>query len=119
MVEIEKRAVRKNGFNCPIHPTQLLTYFIYFGDLFTFYSIDMVSLSHHTALIIILSTVYFLLALGTLYYGYTCTKINPTDPTIELEQLCKDNRIHFDSRNYEYHCQICDSHVLAGSKHCG
>lgn len=79
----------------------------------------MVSLSHKPALSIILSTVYIFLAIGTCYYGYVSTKVNPTDPTLELETRCKKANITFDSRNYEYHCQICDSHVLVGSKHCG
>lgn len=104
MVHIEKRKVRRNGFSCPLHPTQLLTYLIYFMDLLTFYTIDMVSLSHKPAISIILSTVYILLAIGTCYYGYVSTKVDPTDPTLELEKQCKKANVTFDSRNYEYHC---------------
>jgi len=86
MVEIQKRPVRTNGFGCPLHPSQIFTYLLFFGDLCTYYGIDMVSYSHNKVLSVILSTIYAILAIGTSYYGYKSTKINPTDPTIELEK---------------------------------
>ena len=86
MVNIEKRKVRTNGFQWPLHPTQLLTYFIFFGDLFTFYGINMVSLSYNTWLTILLSTVYGVLCVLVFYYAYLATITDPTDPTIQLEK---------------------------------
>lgn len=90
MVQIIKKQVRKNGFGCPVHPTQIFTYILYIGDLISYYMINMVSLSHNQALVIILGTIYLILALFTLYYGYMSTHIDPTDPTIELEKECKN-----------------------------
>lgn len=119
MVEIEKRRVRKNGFECPLHPTQMFTYVLFFGDIISYYSIDIVCLSHNWILAFCLGAIYLMLALGTVFYAYVSTKINPQDPTIQLEEACKQHNMKFDSSMYEYHCQICDSHVLAGSKHCG
>ena len=85
----------------------------------SYIAIDMVSLYHNKTLVLILGTAYILLSLVTFYYGYLATKIDPTDPTVALERRCKEHQVAFDSEQYEYHCQICDSHVLAGSKHCG
>ena len=119
MVEIVKRRVRVNGFACPLHPTQLLTYVIYFGDILSFYAIDMVSLYHNSVLVYVLGSIYLLLTVIVFYYGLQATKRDPTDPTIALEKRCKEQKVPFNSEDYEFHCQICDSHVLSGSKHCG
>lgn len=79
----------------------------------------MVSLAHNLPIIIILSTVYFICTIATTYYGYLAARIDPADPTIQLEKKCKKHKLVFDSSSYEYHCSICNSHVLSGSKHCG
>ena len=104
MVEIVKRKVRTNGLQCPLHPTQVLTYFIFGGDIVTYYLINLVSLGHNMPLIIALGTIYGILAIGVFYYGFSSIKINPQDPTITLEKICKTNEIKFDGSNYEYHC---------------
>ena len=77
MVEIQKRRVRKNGFECPLHPTQLFTYVLFFGNMFSYYSINIVCLSHNLILAIILGTIYMILAIGTVVYAYVSTQINP------------------------------------------
>ena len=119
MVDIIERKVRNHGLECPLHPTQVLTYFIFGFDILSYYFIDMVSLAHNLPLIIALGTVYFICCTATTYYGYLAARINPADPTILLESKCKKHVIVFDSSSYEYHCSICSSHVLSGSKHCG
>tara|TARA_B110000285_G_scaffold203204_1_gene239117 strand:- start:2020 stop:2544 length:525 start_codon:yes stop_codon:yes gene_type:complete len=119
MVDIIERKVRNHGLECPLHPTQVLTYFIFGFDILSYYFIDMVSLAHNLPLIIALGTVYFICCIATTYYGYLAARINPADPTILLESKCKKHVIVFDSSSYEYHCSICSSHVLSGSKHCG
>ena len=86
MVNIIKRKVRSNGFECPLHPTQAFTYFLFVSDMISYFAIDMVSLSYNTPLTICLSLIYIILAIGTTYYGYVSTSINPSDPTISLEK---------------------------------
>lgn len=95
MVEIEQRKVRKNGFDCPWHPTQIFTYFLFLGDIASYYGIDMVCLWAYDSkgLLIALSTGYAILTIGTAYYGYISTAKNPTDQTIQLEIDCKRNNI--------------------------
>ena len=119
MVEIVKRKVRHNGLNMPLHPSQVFTWVLFAGDILSFYFIDLVSLQHISPLVISLGIIYFVLSCGTLYYGYSSTVINPQDPTINLEKTCKQRGLAFDSSLYEFHCQICEAHVLNGSKHCG
>jgi hypothetical protein len=82
MVDIIERKVRNHGLECPLHPTQVLTYLILFFDILSYYFIDMVSLAHNLPLIIALSVVYLVCCLATVYYGYLASKISPTDPTI-------------------------------------
>jgi hypothetical protein len=66
--------------------------------------IDLVSLAHNNVLVIILGTIYIILAMGTAYYCVIATKTDPSDPTIALEERCKETNIPFDSDRYEYHC---------------
>lgn len=89
MVEIEKRKVRTNGFACPLHPTQVFSYVLYGSNFISYFMINMASLGHNQPLAISLSTVYLILSMGTFYYGLLATKIDPTDPTINLERDCK------------------------------
>lgn len=95
MVEIQQRKVRGNGFDCPWHPTQIFTYFLFLGDIVSYYGIDMVCLWAYDSkgLLIALSTGYAILSIGTAYYGYLSTVKNPTDQTIQLEIDCKRNNI--------------------------
>ena len=95
MVEIQQRPIRKSGFDCPWHPTQIFTYILFVLDVVSYYSIDMVCLSAYNSsnIIIALYTVFTLIMIATTYYGYLATKCNPTDPTIQLEIDCKHNNI--------------------------
>ena len=85
MVEIQKRKVRKNGYDCPYHPTQIFTFILFFSDIFSYFFIDLVSLANNDVLVIILGTIYIILAIGTAYYCVKATKTDPSDPTIALE----------------------------------
>ncbi len=52
------------------------------------------------------------------------TGSDPTDPTVALERLymvAKENGMatwDFNSDDYHFHCDICDTHVLKNTKHC-
>jgi hypothetical protein len=81
--------------------------------------VDLTSLQDNKLLVISLGSIYAIIAIAVCYYAVLCTKINPQDPTISLEKACRLKSIFFDTEKYEYHCQICEAHVLVGSKHCG
>ena len=90
MVLIYKKKTRKNGFECPLHPIQLLTFIIFFSDLITYYLIDIICLSYNNlGLTIFLSIIYGIFSIGTLYYAIVATMNDPTDETIYIERLCK------------------------------
>ena len=97
MYEIKQKAVRKNGFDMPLHPTQIFTYVLYALDILSFYLIDLVSLRHNMPLVAGLAVAYLIFASFTFFYAWAATKCNPQDPTIELEKGCKQECIHFDS----------------------
>ena len=52
------------------------------------------------------------------------TASDPTDPTIAVERLYKlaqrsgMAQLDFDPDEYDFHCDICDTHVLKNTKHC-
>ena len=52
------------------------------------------------------------------------TKSDPTDPTIALERLsrlAKKNgfaKVEFNPSDYQFYCDVCDTHVLKNTKHC-
>ena len=52
------------------------------------------------------------------------TKSDPTDPTIALERLAraaaknKFAKLNFKASDYQFHCDVCDTHVLKNTKHC-
>ena len=89
MIKIINKKMRKNGFNLPLNPLQILTIFIYILDLISYFSIDMICLSYNMTCLISLSVFYIVLALGTFYNAFKATLIDPTDQTIKLFSLCK------------------------------
>ncbi len=53
------------------------------------------------------------------------TKCDAIDDTVYLERNSKvarieneSNPVSFNPTNYDYHCSICETHVLENSKHC-
>lgn len=69
-------------------------------------------------IVAILASLYALTSLLMVYFTALTTAIDPTDPTIQLERTTKAQRKLFDSKAYEFYCDLCDTHVLKGSKHC-
>jgi hypothetical protein len=81
---IQKREIRKHGFKWPLHPQQLLSWFVFFFNFGSYYIIDVISLSFNVGLAVFLSTLYLILSLVVLYLAVLATKTDPTDPTIKL-----------------------------------
>ena len=66
----------------------------------------------------LLAIPYAALSFVAIGMGVIASATDPTDPTIKLEGDCEKKDLSFHSSYYEYNCIICDSCVLAGSKHC-
>ena len=87
MIELAvKTKSRKNGFELPFHPTQMLTFIIYISDIGTFFFIDIPSILHLQSMAIILSIVFVPLSISTFYFAFMATKENPTDPSVNFSK---------------------------------
>ena len=97
-------------------------------DLYSFYFVDIVSLSHNVPLAVVLSLLYLALNIIVLYLTIKATRDDPTDPTIYAERKAKAqgynlaltfSRKYFDNRQFKFYCEVCESHVHDHAKHCG
>ena len=70
---------------------------IFVLDLYAFYFVDIVSLSHNTALSVILSLIYIAINVVVVYFAIKSTKDDPTDKTIyaEREARTKGYQLNF------------------------
>ena len=85
-VEIVKRFVRRNGFDRPFHPLQLISWFVFFYDFLVYFLINMISLSNYEILVVVCSIVYIIICIGVLFYAIKATRCDPSDPTIRLQK---------------------------------
>ena len=65
-----------------------------------------------------LASLYALASFTMVYFTARTTAIDPSDPTIRLERIARVKGSKFDSNAYEFFCDLCETHVLLGSKHC-
>ena len=96
-----------------------MTIFVFLLDFFSYFLINMASLSFQLPTCIICSLLYLLICWAVVYYWYVTTKADPSDPTIRAQRVAQMNDEEFDSSPYEYQCEVCDTHVLESAKHCG
>ena len=62
---------------------------IFVLDLYAFYLVDIVSLSHNAALSVILSLLYLVINVIVIYFAIKSTKDDPTDKTIYAERAAR------------------------------
>jgi hypothetical protein len=119
VVIIRKHGVRENGFQCPPHPLQAMTIVVFLLDFFSYYLINMVSLSQNVPLVAVCSIIFGAISSIVVYYWLVSTRSDPSDPTIRAQRICEAKFERFDGTNYDFMCEICDTHVLSSAKHCG
>lgn len=88
-------------------------------DFFSYFVIDMTSISFELAPCIICSLIYTVSALVVVYYWILASTSDPSDPTIKEERLAQARCEWFDATRFEFMCEVCDTHVMSSSKHCG
>lgn len=66
-------------------------------------------------LLVVLLVPYLLTAALMVWVVVQVTACDASDPTVAFE---KSGSAQFDSSNYDYYCDLCETHVMAGSKHC-
>ena len=87
-VDIENRAVRKNGFQFPCHPQQISTYVVFGFDLITFYGVNMLSMGGNPTVVVSCGTAYGLICVAVVVLAWKATSCDPTDAVL-YEQLAK------------------------------
>ena len=69
--------------------------------------------------LVFLAVTYAISFMSMVIYTYRVTISDPTDPTVALERSFKDcSNNSFQTKDYSYFCDICDTHVLVDTKHC-
>ena len=86
VVEIIKMNGRGNGFELPLHPLQVISWFVFGYDLFVYFFISMVSLSNYGVFVALCSIIYISICAGVVFYAVKGTRCNPSDPTIRLQK---------------------------------
>lgn len=121
MVLVIKKRVRRHGCQCPWNCQQVLSYFVYLANCSSFYLIELLCFysSEYEHQAVLMAIVYSILAILTAYYTLMATLIDPTDEIVYLQSECTKKKVSFHSSKFSYHCILCDSNVMAGSKHCG
>jgi len=118
-VDIENRAVRKNGFQFPCHPQQISTYVVFGFDLITFYGVNMLSMGGNPTVVVSCGTAYGLICVAVVVLAWKATSCDPTDAVL-YEQLAKKAKSErFNPGRLEYRCFVCDGYVTDRAKHCG
>lgn len=78
----------------------------------------------HNIAICLVASLYFMSFLGMIIFTVRVTKSDPSDPTVALERLVRlaaENKmapLDFDPNDYQFYCDVCDTHVLPNTKHC-
>lgn len=92
---------------------------VFATDLFSYYLINMASLSASIPVLTVCSLGYGSISVFVLYYWYVATRMDPSDPTIRAQRLCEAKYERFNGDKYDFMCEVCDTHVLESAKHCG
>lgn len=112
--------IRSNGFDFPLDWLQVVSWVMFPFFTGTFYVAIVPALWQHKVEAVMLTLVYTLMAMATFGYGWLATYVNPTDISLRIMDIVKEDDIKlFDVRIFERHCKVCDSYVMNSSKHCG
>jgi len=65
------------------------------------------------------SVVYLAVSIAVICYWVWATGCDPSDPTVAAQREAEAKGEMFDTRKFEYMCEVCRAHVLSDSKHCG
>lgn len=118
---------RAHGFDCPWNIAQICSYLLALFNLAVFIMCATVLCKSKPNSTIALIVLYSGFTIALAIYAARTTLSDPTDPTITLERTHKwqlensvqnDRRVNFDKSKYSYYCDLCQTHVLPGTKHC-
>lgn len=84
-----ERAVKANGFACPLHPFQVIAWIVVLLDTYAFYFITIVAFSYSPTFCSLVGIAYTVTFAVVIYYGAKATGSDPTDPSLEAQKKCK------------------------------
>ena len=90
--------IKPHGCMCPVHPFQIIAYFLFFFYAYVFYFIDIVAWTDASYLIYIFTIPYSILFILIAVVAVLATLSDPTDPTIYEERRKKNNK-YFSTNN--------------------
>ena len=132
---VTKKKSRKHGFECPLAFFQLLSWAVA-ALIFVSFTLTVVALfmwdeaASYTDrwrldLVCAALTAAYLICFSLMViFTVRVTKSDPTDPTVALERfvrLAQENNmasLDFKVTDYDFYCEVCETHVLKNTKHC-
>lgn len=73
----------------PLHPQQVIAWMVIALDIYAYYFMNIVTLSHIAPLAAVLGIVFGVMMVFVVYYGFICTHSDPTDPTVYAERKAR------------------------------
>lgn len=67
----------------------------------------------------LLTLIFILLALAVIALAAVGGRLDPTDPTVYFQRECTRKGEPFPEEQFDFFCNICETHVMDGAKHCG
>ena len=116
--------VRETGFELPPSCMQVFSWLGAILILIAYILALLTVVPEADALILTVSAlllaVYLVSYICMVIYTYRVTASNPTDPTVALERAHQESptEVEFNQLEYNYFCDICNTHVLQDTKHC-
>ena len=133
LIAAKNQRVRTHGFEPPFSFAQVSSW-VLAVVLFITFIIALICLvrieneQSETLFTLCILTITYLISYGSMVvYTYRVTISDPTDPTVALERAyhaqmkfedSRNNSVSFQTKDYQFYCDICDTHVLPDTKHC-
>lgn len=115
---------RKNGFQRPWHPLQIVTWAIYPVLLTHYFAFLVPLLWDHIAVKIVVIFFFSISAIAAGFAAYITCVTDPADDSLYCNPNNRDSnsetvKVPIDSLQTSSYCYICDTRVHISSKHCG
>lgn len=106
--------MRSHGFSPPFHPLQVVSWFVFGGDVVIFAIVGLPQVETVGGKIVA-SILYLASVTALVAATFKATACNPVDPHVLVQEDIDPTEADLD--NWPY-CSMCDCHVNAKSKHC-
>jgi len=119
---IEKESIKNyktNGFSCPLHYLQFISFLIYGLNAAIFFCINIISCYQGYFFDYINISIYSVLFLLLVILVLIVSIINPIDPIVSIQKFSNQLPNQPFIQNQKYFCSICNCKVQESTRHCG